>query len=263
MTHKKQIIGVIHLLPLPGTPRATYTFQEIVERAVCDARALKSGGVQIAILENFGDAPFVRDSVEPHIVSMMTVIAIEIRALGMELGINVLRNDARSALAIAAAVGAKLIRINVHTGAAWTDQGLIQGDAYQTLLYKKRLGVDIAIAADVMVKHATPAGTRSLLDAAKDTLYRGSVNHIIVTGTATGATVDVEDLKQLRKSLPAASIWIGSGLSLNNVCQVMTFADGAIVGTYFHEDGDLDKPLDASRVRALVDELESNRLGQE
>ena len=81
---------------------------------------------------------------------------------------------------------------------------LIQGDAYQTLLYKKRLGVDVAIAADVMVKHATPAGTRSLLDAAKDTLYRGSVDHIIITGTATGATVDLEDLKQLRKRLPAA-----------------------------------------------------------
>ena len=262
MTHGKHIIGVIHLLPLPGTPRATHTFQAVRERALCDARALKRGGVQMAILENFGDAPFVRDSVEPHIVSMMTVIAVEIRALGIELGINVLRNDARSALAIAAAVSAKLIRINVHTGAAWTDQGLIQGDAYQTLLYKKRLGVDIAIAADVMVKHATPAGTRSLLDAAKDTLYRGSVEHIIITGTATGATVDLENLKQLRQNLPAASIWIGSGLSLDNVCQVMTFADGGIVGTYFHEDGDLHKPLDTNRVRALIDELESNTWSQ-
>jgi len=263
MRHRKHIIGVIHLLPLPGTPRAIYTFQEVVERAVRDAQALKSGGVQMAIVENFGDAPFVRDSVEPHIVSMMTVIAVEIRALGIELGINVLRNDARSALAIAAAVGAKLVRINVHTGAAWTDQGLIQGDAYQTLLYKKRLAVDIAIAADVMVKHATPAGTRSLLDAAKDTLYRGNVDHIILTGTATGSTVDIEDLKQLRERLPVASIWIGSGLSLDNVCQAMAFADGGIVGTYFHEDGDLHKPVDANRVRALIDVLDPNRLNQE
>lgn len=262
MTQGKHIIGVIHLLPLPGTPCSRHTFQEVMERAVFDARALKSGGVEMAILENFGDAPFVRGSVEPHIVSMMTVIAVQIRELGMELGINVLRNDAKAALAIACAVGAKLIRINVHTGAAWTDQGLIQGDAYQTLLYKNRLATDVAIAADVMVKHATPAGTRSLLDAAKDTIYRGRVDHLIVTGTATGATVDIVDLQQLRFDLPGASIWVGSGLNLNNVRQVMTYADGAIVGTHFHEDGDLQKPLDSTRVRVLMDTLKSVPLSE-
>ena len=215
MTHGKQLVGVIHLLALPGTPCATHTFQEVLNRALLDAQALKSGGVQNSILEDFGDAPFYsRDSVEPHIVSMMTVSGIKIRELGMELGINVLRNDARSALAIAVAVGAKLIRVNVHTEAAWTDQGLIQGDAYQTLLYKNRLAADVDIAADVMVKHATPAGTRSLLDAAKDTIYRGRVDHIIVTGTATGSTVELEELRQLRSALPKASIWIGSGLNV-------------------------------------------------
>ena len=255
MTQSKHIIGVIHLLPLPGTPCSTHTFQDVLERALLDAQALISGGVQMAILENFGDAPFVRGSVEPHIVSMMTVIALKVRELGIELGINVLRNDARSALAIAVAVGAKMIRINVHTGAAWTDQGLIQGEAYQTLLYHKRLTAKVEIAADVMVKHATPAGTRSLLDAAKDTLYRGRVDHIIVTGTATGSTVDIEELRQLRTGLPGASIWIGSGVNVENVRGVMNCADGAIVGTYFHEDGDLLKPLDSKRVKVLLGAL--------
>ena len=255
MTHRKTIVGVIHLLPLPGTPCSQHTFHEVLERAMSDARALKEGGVELAILENFGDAPFVRGSVEPHIVSMMTVIALRITEFGLELGINVLRNDARSAMAIAAAVEAKFIRVNVHTGAAWTDQGLIQGDAYQTLLYKRQLAVDVSIAADIMVKHATPAGTRSMLDAAKDTLYRGQVDHIIVTGTATGSTIDLEDLQKLRATLPEASIWIGSGLNSGNVRQIMAYADGAIVGTYFHRDGDLSKPLDAARVRALFTAL--------
>ena len=255
MPKRKTIVGVIHLLPLPGTPCSRYTFQEVLERAMLDAKALKDGGLQMAILENFGDAPFVRGSVDPHIVSMMTVIALRVREIGLELGINVLRNDARSALAIASAVGAKLIRVNVHTGAAWTDQGLIQGDAYQTLLYKKQLNVDVSIAADIMVKHATPAGTRSMLDAAKDTLYRGQVDHIIVTGTATGATIDLGDLKALRDSLPEASIWIGSGLTLENVRQIMLYADGGIVGTYFHRDGELSSPLDVSRVREFCSTL--------
>ena len=256
MAQREQIVGVIHLLPLPGTPCSRHSFHEVLERAIFDAEVLKAGGIQMAILENFGDAPFVRGSVDPHIVSMMTVIAIRIKEAGLELGINVLRNDARSALAIAVAVGARLIRVNVHTGAAWTDQGLIQGDAYQTLLYRKQLNANVSIAADIMVKHATPAGTRSLLDAAKDTLYRGQVDHIIVTGTATGATIDLEDLKKLRTALPKASIWIGSGLNIDNVRQIMTYADGAIVGTYFHKSGELSQPLDVYRVKTLLSVLE-------
>ena len=65
MTLRKNIIGVIHLLPLPGTPCSTHTFQEVLNRALLDAQALLDGGLQMAIVENFGDAPFVRGSVEP------------------------------------------------------------------------------------------------------------------------------------------------------------------------------------------------------
>lgn len=248
----KLIIGVIHLLPLPGTPHGHYTLDYVLNRAVSDAHALKDGGVDTVILENFGDAPFVRTQVEPHVVSMMTRIALAVREVGLDLGINVLRNDAQAAMAIAAAVGASFIRINVHTGAAWTDQGLIQGEAYQTLMYRKQLSVSVDIAADVMVKHATPAGTRTLLDAAKDTLSRGGARHLIVTGTATGATVNVNELADLRDSLPNTSIWIGSGIHMENVEEVLQFADGAIVGTYFHTEGDLNKPLDTGRVSNLV-----------
>ena len=260
MFKAKQIIGVIHLLPLPGSPCASHSFEHVIERALFDAQALQKGGVEMVIIENFGDAPFVRGAVEPHVVSMMTVIGMKIRDLGLELGVNVLRNDAHAAIAIASAIGASLIRVNVHTGAAWTDQGLIQGDAYQTLLYKKQLGLageTIQIAADIMVKHATPAGTRNMLDAAKDTVYRGRADSIIVTGAATGATIDIEELIELRKALPDVSILIGSGVNASNVAQIMKYADGAIVGTYFHAESDLSKPLDVDRVRTLMRLVES------
>ena len=248
----KLIIGVIHLLPLPGTPHGHYTLDQILHRAVSDAQSLKDGGVDTVILENFGDAPFVRTQVGPHVVAMMTRIALAVRGVGLTLGINVLRNDAQAAMAIAAAVGAAFIRINVHTGAAWTDQGLIQGDAYQTLMYRRQLGVSVNIAADVMVKHATQAGTRTLLDAAKDTLKRGGALHLIITGTATGAVVNVKELSNLRDSLPNTSIWIGSGIDIDNVEEVLQYADGAIVGTYFHTEGNLDKPLDTDRISKFV-----------
>ncbi len=249
---QKSVIGVIHLLPLPGTPNSKCSLEQVITRALADAQALYDGGVRIAILENFGDAPFVRGAVEPHIVAMMTRIALEINSLGLSLGLNVLRNDAHSAMAIAAAVGASFIRVNVHTGAAWTDQGLIQGEAYQTLMYRQQLGGDVAIAADVMVKHATPAGTRTLLDAAKDTVYRGGAEFLIVTGTATGATIDIEELKILREALPMQSIWIGSGVNPTNVQNVLAYADAVIVGTHFHREGQLTEPLEQQRVEAFM-----------
>lgn len=249
---QEKIIGVVHLLPLPGTPNGIYPFSTVLNRALQDAESLKEGGVSCVMIENFGDAPFVRNQVEPHIVAMMTLIAKEVQRLGLTVGINVLRNDATAAMAIATAVDAKLIRVNVHTGAAWTDQGLIQGDAYKTLMYRKQLSSQVSIMADVMVKHATPAGTRTLLDAAKDTVYRGGADALIVTGTATGATANLNELSTLREALPGVKLWVGSGVVPDNVQSVLSIADGAIVGTYFHANGDLSKPLDVERIRQFM-----------
>lgn len=248
-----QVCGVIHLKPLPGTPRGVNSFDTVLAAALVDAHALKEGGVTMAILENFGDAPFVRGRVEAHIVSMMTFIAKAIvEETGLELGINVLRNDALSAMAIAHTVGASFIRVNVHTGAAWTDQGLIQGAAYETLQYRTQLNSSVGIAADIMVKHATPAGQRTLLDAAKDTVYRGLAQRLIVTGTATGASVDWDEVAELKHAIPETEVWIGSGMTLTNILQAVQYADGVIVGTYFHKDADINQPLDVERVRSFV-----------
>ncbi|MAA79227.1 MAG: phosphorybosylanthranilate isomerase, partial [Deltaproteobacteria bacterium] len=202
------------------------------------------------VLENFGDAPFVQHHVEPHIVAAMTRVALEIRHRfdhPFTLGINVLRNDARSALAIASMVDADFIRVNVHIGAAWTDQGLIQGNAYNSLMYRKQLGVNTRIAADILVKHAHPAGTNDLSVLAKDSTLRGGADVVILTGARTGTTTSVEELHLLRSILPQTPIWIGSGITPQNILSYKEHAKGVIIGSYLHEDGNLDKPLCSHR----------------
>ena len=52
-----RLIGVVHLLGLPGSPRAV-PLVDAIERAVADARALEHGGADAIIVENFHDAPF-------------------------------------------------------------------------------------------------------------------------------------------------------------------------------------------------------------
>ena len=76
------------------------------------------------MVENFGDAPFHATTVEPvTIAAMSRIIHRIVEEVDSPVGVNVLRNDAAAALSIAAATGARFIRINVHIGSMMTDQG--------------------------------------------------------------------------------------------------------------------------------------------
>ena len=150
----RPVIGMVHLLPLPGSPRAR-ALGDVRAAALADARTLARGGVDAVLVENYGDVPFTGAAVEPQVVAVMSVIAAEVRAAtGLPVGINVLRNDAHSAVAVALASGASFIRVNVHVGSAETDQGHIDGKAHDTLRFRKAVGAEVAIFADVFVKHA-------------------------------------------------------------------------------------------------------------
>jgi hypothetical protein len=152
----RAVFGMIHLGPLPGAPLFT-SLDEVIAAALADARAIRDGGCDGFAIENYGDRPFTRGRVEAETVAAMTrVIAEVVREVRLPFGVNVLRNDALSALAIAAATGAAFIHVNVHTGAAVTDQGIIEGGAYATLRKRAALAPKVLIFADYLVKHATP-----------------------------------------------------------------------------------------------------------
>src|SRR5213082_1432555 len=114
----KIVIGMLHLAPLPGSPLHRGNIAPIRESLLRDAEALATGGVHGLMMENFGDVPFYPGRVPAHIVACMTALAGDVRnKVKLPLGINVLRNDGRSALAVAHAVGASFIRVNVLCGA--------------------------------------------------------------------------------------------------------------------------------------------------
>jgi hypothetical protein len=233
---------MIHLGALPGAPLFT-SFDEVLERALADARAIRDGGCDGFAIENYGDRPFTRGRVDAETIAAMTRVIVEVvREVELPFGVNVLRNDAQSALAIAAATGASFIRVNVHTGAAVTDQGIIEGDAYATLRKRAALAPDVLIFADHLVKHATQLGESS----AKDLRLRGLADAIIVTGSETGAAADPSRLRELRDTIDAPLL-LGSGLTAENAAEFAD-ADGVIVGTSLKTDG----VVDARRVAAVV-----------
>lgn len=238
------VIGVVHLLPLPTSPRWGGDLKVVIDRAEQEATALASGGVHGIIVENFFDAPFPKQAVDPVVVSAMTLVVHQLKQMvTLPIGINVLRNDARSALAIAACVNAQFIRVNVLTGVMATDQGLIEGQAHELLRYRRELGSDVKILADVLVKHARPLSSPNLTTAVQETIQRGLADGIILSGWATGSPPNLEDLELASAAARGTPVFIGSGASWENIPQLIQAADGVIVSSSLKRRGKLSSPL--------------------
>ena len=251
------LIGVVHLLPLPGAPRRSPGLAAVLERAVADARALCDGGVDAVIVENLGDAPFDASRVSSSTTAAMTRVAWAVRTAvpALPLGVNVLRNDALAALAIAAAVDASFVRVNVLQGAMVTDQGWIEGEARALWLERNRLGADgVRVAADALVKHAVPVGSPAIADVARDLVERGGADVVIVSGRGTGQETDAARVAAVRAAV-SPPVWVASGASPDRLAAVAA-ADGVIVGTWLHEEARLDAPVSPRRVRAMRDALD-------
>lgn len=247
------IIGVVHLLPLPTSAQWGGSLKAVIDRAEQEATALASGGVDGLIVENFFDAPFTKSQVDPAVVSAMTLIVQRLMNLvTLPIGINVLRNDAQSALAIATCVKAQFIRVNVLTGVMATDQGLIEGQAHQLLRYRRELGSNVKILADVLVKHARPLGSPNLTTAVKDTIERGLADGVILSGWATGSPPNLEDLELATDAADGKPVFIGSGANWENIATLMQAADGVIVSSSLKRHGRRDQPIDPIRVSQFV-----------
>lgn len=257
-------IGMVHLPALPGAPNHTLTIDRIVDEACRDARALIEGGADGLLVENFGDVPFFGAPVPPETVAALTRVTAAVcdAAAGRPVGVNVLRNDAQAALAIAAATGARFIRVNVHTGTMWTDQGRLTGQAAQTLRLRRTLCPEVAIFADVHVKHATPITRESFRNAARDAWERGLADALIVTGSATGSTTDPTRVARLAEALPEAPIWVGSGVGADHVVELeQAGAHGFIVGSSLRRDGLAGAPVDPERLETFTRALAGCRAG--
>lgn len=254
---EKIVIGMLHLPALPGSPRSCQTLSEIRDHLRRDAETLAAGGVDGLMMENFGDVPFYPDRVPACVIAQMTALACDVRAqTDLPLGINVLRNDGRGALAVAHASGAKFIRVNVLCGARVADQGLIQGIAHDLLRERAILGANgIKIFADVDVKHSAALAERPLEDEVDDLVHRALADAIVVSGAGTGKATDPDKARRVKSAAPETAVFIGSGITAGTIAQFAEKADGFIVGTALKADGVATNPVELERVKALMQRL--------
>lgn len=257
-----RLVGMVHLGPLPGAPRYGGSLEAVLEAARRDARALAEAGFEALMVENFGDVPFYPDAVPPETVAAMTaaVLAVGQAAPGMPLGVNVLRNDARAALAVAAATGAAFVRVNVHAGAAVADQGLLVGRAHETLRARASLCPGTRILADVRVKHARPLGEApAAADECRELVGRALADGLVVSGIATGAPPDLAMLAAAAGAGTGAPVFVGSGATAETVPELLRLAWGVIAGTSLKAGGDVRAPVDPDRARRFVEAAAPSR----
>lgn len=248
-----RLVGMVHLPGLPGSAGNRLSMSAIVDRAVSEARQLAQAGFDAVIVENFGDAPFAADRVpEETLAAMSVVVDHVVRACGVPVGVNVLRNDALAALAVAAAAGAAFIRVNVLSGTYATDQGLITGRASELLRRRAALAPRVKIAADVHVKHAVPISQPDIALAAEETAHRAGADVLIVSGTGTGKATDLAAVRRVKQAVPDVPVWIGSGVTAETVGECLKAADGVIVGTCLKKGGKTTAELDGRRVSTLT-----------
>lgn len=249
-----RLIGMVHLAPLPGSPDYAGSMPNVVADARERANTLLEAGFGGLMVENFGDVPFYDDDVPAATVAAVTACVSAIRAdTDVPLGVNILRNDAQAALAVAAATDADFIRVNVLSGSMFTDQGPIVGRAAEVVRLRSHLCPDVRIWADVFVKHAVPPTGLTIEQSAVDTWERGGADALIVSGTGTGHAPDFERFARLEEVVPDAPLVVGSGTTPENVAELADLADHLIVGTALEENGEPGAGLDGERIRRFLD----------
>jgi membrane complex biogenesis BtpA family protein len=247
------LIGMVHLGPLPGSPRHGGDFDAVIASACEDGRRLAEAGFDALLVENFGDHPFFADDVPKVTVAAMTAAVGKVAgAVDLPIGVNVLRNDAEAALSVAAATGATFIRVNVLSGLMHTDQGTITGRAALVARLKAMVAPDVVVLADVFVKHAVPPMGLTVEQAATDLWERAGADGIVMSGPRTGRPLDAEQLDAVRAAVPEAPLYAGSGVDRHSVAALLRVCAGVIVGTSVKEGGVTGAPVDPVRAKELV-----------
>ncbi len=248
------LVGMVHCLPLPGSPGWGGSMARVIDRAMEDAEALFRGGCDALLVENMGDRPYLKGRALPETVGAMAVVTAAVTELGLPVGVQVLAGANREALGVAVAAGARFLRAE---GFAWghvADEGWIEASAGPLLRARAALGAEVRIWADVRKKHAAHAATADLplIDLARGTAFCGA-DALVITGAFTGAPTRPEDVQEARGAgLPVV---VGSGVTPDDAPRWAELADAVIVGSALKRGGRWQEPVDPGRVAALAEAL--------
>lgn len=257
---EKPIIGVVHLSPLLGYKKFEGVGKTL-ERAIADSRAFEKGGVSGIIIENNYDLPH-KIKVGPETVAIMTYLTNKISTrINLPIGISVLWNDYKAALAISKLTSAEFIRVPVFVDKVKTKFGKAIGNPEEVIEYRNKIDAeDVALFTDIQVKHAELLEEKPIDLSAKQAIESGS-DALIVTGEWTGKAPATNKLKKVRNAVGGFPILIGSGANKENINELLRFADGAIVSTSLKAGASL-KAKEERNIKPFQNRIDSKKVNE-
>ncbi|MDD4699565.1 MAG: BtpA/SgcQ family protein, partial [Oscillospiraceae bacterium] len=152
---KPFIIGMVHCLPLPGTPNYAGDMEAVIKQAVDDAITLEKAGVDAVIVENMGDDPFGEELELAQSTALAAVSALVKQSISIPIGIDAAMNDYKTNISVAQAIGGAFVRIPIFVDTVqYPGCGIMQPCSKDAMRYRKQLGAEnVKIFADIQVKH--------------------------------------------------------------------------------------------------------------
>lgn len=260
---KKPIIGMVHSLPLPGSPDfKKYDLQTNYDYAVEEAMRLIEGGVDGLMIENAGDIPFVKSEyLGPETAACIAIIGERIRReTDLPIGVNIVANAAVHSIAATKAFGGQFVRVNQWANAYIANEGFVEGASGVALRYRSKLEAeDIHVFADVHVKHGSHAivSDRPIVELARDTAFFGAAA-LIATGFRTGDPTKVEEVDEIKRGADLP-VLVGSGINADNCQELLKAADGAILGVSVKNPNLMSGKTDVAKLKLFMERVRELR----
>ena len=254
LKNEKVIIGMVHLLPLPGSPKYEGDMDKIYEAGLKDLRALEKGGAGAIIIENFGDVPYAAENELINKIAFAKMVALLSRETKLPVGINYQFNDTETEWAVAYTCDVDFIRCEVFAENRIGPNGMFIAAGPQLMRMKAHYNKDVMILCDANVKH-TFALAEQPLDFTIESLIEGGADGVIVTGITTGVNPSVDDVIEVNRVAKGLPVFLGSGINEKNVNDYLPYISGAIVGSSLKKDRNVNNPVDVKNVKRFMSKI--------
>jgi membrane complex biogenesis BtpA family protein len=250
-TGLNRLIGMIQFPGFPHDPGGMASVAAVVDRCTRDADVLQEAGFRTLMVQNLATCSPWRHETTAETASVAALLGrLVLRFPEPVWGLNLPSDDPEASLAIAYASGAAFVRLKVWIGVMRRAEGTLDGCAAAALSYRHRLGdPPIEIWTDVHDRTGAPVWPVAFGDAVAAASKAGA-RTIVVTGGNPTATI--ARLAETRRRAPSVRRIVGGGATPQTLAGLIDDADGVIIGTYLHEDGDESRPLDPVRVRRIM-----------
>jgi hypothetical protein len=246
----KQLIGMVHCLPLLGAPGHT-SMDDVIERAIKDAKTLEKAGFDAIMVENMLDKPLGVTLDFKARVALSIVVDRVCETVNLPVGIDAAFNDYEAALTIAKVTKASFIRIPIFVDTVIAHTGIISPCAREAIYYRDALDAnDIKIYADIQVKHTTLLKDIPIQTSAQMAVGMGA-DVLIVTGASTGTETPIDTIASLKEHIKVP-IFAGSGVDHENIKKQMDVIDGAIIGSSLKENKMISNPINFDLAHGLI-----------